>query len=287
MTGGPLEYIQGTQCIVRSLAAVGSRYPAVVVTDPENAARMQHEIFGLPNVSLAVWNHFPYAYKGTKWAQTQELDKLNVLAAPYPRIVWLDADILVRSNIDALCELPDEVLFAAARNVGFRSMTCYDPSGSKAGFRCRKCSVDGVHAPRCKEEFQGGVLVIKPFNTSTFYRNIVKPIQSGDLKSRDGSDQGVLNTLVYDKRAFGDQWMILPSRYNALARVRGLRPEQWRQWNAAVVHYSRETKPWDFGASGTGRLDTAAWADQAWVSSKSSGDGLASPRMDGYSHGLR
>ena len=49
---------------------------------------------------------------GGRWGATRVLDKLNVLGAPFGRVVWLD-DALVRRSVDELC-LPPNVSFAAA-----------------------------------------------------------------------------------------------------------------------------------------------------------------------------
>jgi len=201
-----------------------------------------------PPPAVLPWFHFPHRFS-TKWGQTQVLDKLNILGAPFRRVVWLDADTLVRSNVDALCELPPNVSFAAAQNIGFRDRTCWEASRTKAGFRCQGCSHDGVSAePRCRYEMNSAVVVAHPWNVSAFNSEVVLPVTRGDLGSRDGGDQGVLNSLVYGRQAFGEAWALLPSAYNALARVHQLRPKQWAQWSPAIVHFSRETKPWKFDA---------------------------------------
>ena len=70
------------------------------------------------------------------------------------------------------------------------------------------------------------------------------PIQANAVRSRDGGDQGAINQLLYARKLWGDRHTVLHSRYNALARVRALRPHEWASWDPAVVHFSRETKPW-------------------------------------------
>ena len=70
------------------------------------------------------------------------------------------------------------------------------------------------------------------------------PIQANAVRSRDGGDQGAINQLLYARKLWGERHTVLHSRYNALARVRALRPHEWASWDPAVVHFSRETKPW-------------------------------------------
>ena len=72
------------------------------------------------------------------------LDKLNILGAPFGRVVWLDTDVLVRRNVDELCGPRwDGVSFAAALNSGHESRTCHSALG---GGECTGCQHHGVHA---------------------------------------------------------------------------------------------------------------------------------------------
>ena len=44
------------------------------------------------------------------------MDKLNLHGLPARRLVWVDADMLIRENVDELCELPRDIRLAAAIN---------------------------------------------------------------------------------------------------------------------------------------------------------------------------
>ena len=107
--------------------------------------------------------------------------------------------------------------------------------------------------PTCRYELNSAVMVVSPLGNAAFQRDVIEPIQSGTVPSRDGGDQGAINQLLYSRRLFGDGYSVLPSRFNALARVHKLRPREWAAWDPAIVHFSRETKPWTLKASKTNR----------------------------------
>ena len=79
---------------------------------------------------------------------------------------------------------------------------------------------------------------------SRLRQQVLEPVQANAVRSRDGGDQGAINQLLYAKKLWGDRHTVLHSRYNALARVHALRPRDWAAWDPAIVHFSRETKPW-------------------------------------------
>ena len=111
------------------------------------------------NVSLLRWGRFPhdaslYRVKyGWRWSGSRVLDKLNVLGAPYRRVVWLDADVHIQRNVDELCDaLPDATRrLAAAFNSGHEPRTCWQPGKNPAADECRGCRHHGV----TKDEREG------------------------------------------------------------------------------------------------------------------------------------
>ena len=181
MTGGPRPYLPGLSCVVHQLHAVGSAHRVVVVVPEEDASLLRPVVAGYQHAQLLVWNHFPHSFGG-KWGQTNVLDKMNVLGAPFGRVVWLDADTFVRRNIDELCALAPNVSFAAAVNAGFRARTCFDPQHSRAGFKCAKCRhADGggrkaaagpaaaASLPVCRYELNSAVMVVAPLALASPY----------------------------------------------------------------------------------------------------------------------
>eukprot|EP00964_Phaeocystis_antarctica_P073569 scaffold45149_cov63-Phaeocystis_antarctica.AAC.10 len=89
---------------------------------------------------------------------------------------------------------------------------------------------------------------------------MVDIVACGRALSRDGSDQGIVNSLAYGHGAFDNRRhhqaaaelsharpcvvALLARRYNAIHRVQMLRPSVWRRWDPAIVHIVGDRKPW-------------------------------------------
>ena len=77
---------------------------------------------------------------------------------------------------------------------------------------------------------------------------MVAPVACGRVVSRDGSDQGALNSLVHGHGALGGRPAPLHPSYNAVMRNAMTRPSAWRRWNPAIVHLVGPRKPWSAAA---------------------------------------
>ena len=97
--------------------------------------------------------------------------------------------------------------------------------------------------PPCTYEYNTGVMMIEPLNRSAFQQQVVAPITCGRVDSRDGSDQGALNSLVHGHGLF-PMHGTLSSTYNAVHRVEMLRGGTWRRWDPSIVHIVGARKPW-------------------------------------------
>ena len=75
----------------------------------------------------------------------------------------------------------------------------------------------------------------------------------GEVRSRDGGDQGAINTLIWDRRVFGDRVSLLPQRYNAPSRAFDLRREAWDVWQPVAAHFTGAKKPWHGVGDADGR----------------------------------
>lgn len=283
MTGVTLnvtKYLPGAMCIMKRLRDVGSRYPLVFAVPPDEAEVARAALAAVPEISanstVMSWSRFPYEPQLTGWARrwrgTRVFDKLNMLGAPFERVVWLDTDVLINRNVDELCQL--DAPFAAAYNSGHEARTCWSSRHMHLGDECRGCRHHGVQAdeqkggywvrkglqeqragnrsglPRCTYEFNSGVVAFRPLNRSAFVERVVRPVSCGRAPSRDGGDQGTLNSLAFGLAAFDDmrRVYVLPSTYNALHRVQMLRPPVWRRWDPALVHIVGHRKPWSEAA---------------------------------------
>ena len=266
ITGGPRHNLPGIACVVQQLRALHTRHAVVVAAPSEDVTHIRQRLEGHNVSSFLSWSRFPYTFPGTNWARSNVLDKLNVLASPFARVVWLDPDMYVSRSIDSMCEL--NVSFAAAINSGVASETCWappDPVLSKrrgrpafaeSSWMCADCA----HGPEvvrpqvarrqkkrgqqpCRYMLNSGVMSLRPLQSASEFRRLVlEPTQRGVAWSREGSDQGALNSLINAHNLFGSDVRVLSSSFNRLARVYAQRPGHWK--DPAVVHFSGETKPW-------------------------------------------
>ena len=134
----------------------------------------------------------------------------------YHRIVFVDADILLRRPPDELFD--DSVLrgapLAAARD-------------------------DGYHEAKSDHDFNSGVLVLAP------QQRLVERMMAGfeESTSSDGGDQGFLHSFFADQRV-----VRLPRLYNTLKR-RELLPGGLGNLSQLVgLHFVGEDKPWAVSA---------------------------------------
>lgn len=160
------------------------------------------------------------------------LTKLNLWTlSQYERILYLDADTLVLSNLDHLFPLLSHVIFAASPELGF---------------------------PDC---FNSGVMLLKP-NLTTF--NDLTKIAK-DIESFDGGDQGILNfyfsdgtrghpmkQLLAEKENIGctiHSWYRLSFTYNMeMHKVYRMYIPAVRRYQHEhkVLHFIGKEKPWHF-----------------------------------------
>lgn len=287
MTGGTRHNLPGVACIVARLRALGTPHAVVVAAPAEDIEQVRDRLRGHNVSGFLAWSQVPYRYRGSNWAGSHVLDKLNVLASPYSRVVWLDPDMLVEKSIDSLCEQPHNVSLSAALNAGVEAYTCWAPPDAaetsqrgrpvfnERSWRCGDCahapidgasgsasgseSVVGGALPPCKYMLNSGVMSLRPLPTATaFQRLVLERIARGEVASREGSDQGAINSLNYAFRLFGSSGVrILPSTFNSLARVYAIRGRS-RWGEPRVIHFSGETKPWrKVGVSGGPREQQA------------------------------
>ena len=287
-------FYPGVQCIMHQLRKVRSQVPLVIAVPAEEEALAKTLLAadeagdssaGSIDVSIRVWNRFPYDYGRSsrvaggaslfqrRWRSSHVFDKLNVLGAPWTKLVWLDADVLIKRNVDELCTDDSRESTAgpslhAAVDSGFEPRTCFQ---QRHGVQCHGCQHHGLHAdevckscgywtyqamtqqaagnrshlPECTYEFNTGVLVVRPLGAAAFDELVVRPVRCGVVATRDGSDQGLFNSLVHSRKIFGPRGFgTLPSQYNMLHRVYNVRPPAWQRVDPAVVHLVGERKPW-------------------------------------------
>jgi hypothetical protein len=105
--------------------------------------------------------------------------------------------------------------------------------------------------PPCRYELQAGVFVLTPLPPAAYRTKVLAPVCGGRVWAHDRSDQGALNTLLYESEVFGlpsdgGRFRLLHPTYNARSEVRGRYQALWARWraNMSVVHFTGSRKPW-------------------------------------------
>ena len=217
------DYALGALALARSLKAVASRWPLVVLAT-EGVPRLDElegegcriepvlqpplsEAFRARHGRHELHARDPYT-KGEKPPFHDPLDNFCKLAlwklTQYRRVVFLDADTLVVKNIDNLFGYPE---FCAAPNL--------------------------YHSLADMHRLNSGVFVAEP-NAST-YTDMLARLDLPDVFWRR-TDQTFLESYFPD-------WHGLPYTYNALQYLYFRLPELWKWSSIKVVHYQFE-KPW-------------------------------------------
>ncbi|KAL2132882.1 hypothetical protein VTI74DRAFT_3196 [Chaetomium olivicolor] len=178
----------------------------------------------------------------------------------YSRVVLLDADMLVRRNMDELMDLPldeDRRLFAAVHaclcnplhfahyprswtpeNCAFTAQHA-DPDAAQT----TTTTTPGGDASSSAGlgQLNGGLVVLRP--DRALYAQLAGYLHSGRATPADlpFADQSLLGNL------FAGRWVALPYVYNALKtmRWRGVHREIWRDDEVKNVHYILTPKPWE------------------------------------------
>lgn len=269
ITGGNRDYLAALSCVARRLEAVGSRYPLLTMVQPEDEEFMRshlHPHRAHQDSMILPWRPFPVGSRALGIRGARMNDKINVHAMPARRLVWIDADMFVRENIDKLCELPEDIELAAALNGagGLPSYVWSSTTNSRFVPERRHCvarynaSLDAINytfayardlqppTAECPFMLNAGLLVIRPRNLSSFNEEFVKPMRNESIASYDGTDQGVVNTLLHGRRRlWANNWAVLHPRYNNVARLRLHAERHWRGIPTAVVHHTGLSgRPW-------------------------------------------
>jgi len=152
---GTDSYIDGVFVVGESLQAAGSLRPLVVLVSPTVSESTRSLLHDMSNVKIV-------DYPDSAPTLDVFFRKLHFWSMiEYEKVVYLDGDLLIRTNVDELFCMPE--LSAAS--------DCCPPS-----------------------EFNSGVMVLKP-NMET-YNDLLK--MKDILKSSDGKDQGFLNEYFYN-----------------------------------------------------------------------------------------
>ena len=222
-------------------------------------------------------------------------DKLNVYGMPARRLVWLDADLFIRHNIDELCELPEHIELASALNIlsGAPSYVFSPNSTSRFTANRKPCIASYLKHARdtanytflwphelrpppdeCPFIINAGLLVVKPLNTTAFNAEFVEPMKRHAITTYDGGDQGIVNSLLHGPRKLwgADRWAVLHPRFNNVARGRLHSERAWKGLPTSVLHHTGLSgRPWLLPVNRT----IVSWPDE-WYASGCTGVGSMS-----------
>ncbi|KAJ4486271.1 glycosyltransferase family 8 protein [Lentinula aciculospora] len=205
------SYLPGVLVLDHGLRAVESKYPLVVMVTPT-----------LGEDARAV------------------LDKCSIEIAfgldGFERVVLLDADMLIKRNMDKLMELPlkqDEI--AAAHVCACNPMKLVHYPQDWIPANCAHTAVEGPlglppawtpDSPRPYGQLNSGTVVLNP---SPGLGRAILCI----------SDQDLLSAF------FKGKWKPLPWYYNALKTLRVIHPQLWSDDEIRCLHYILKDKPWE------------------------------------------
>mmetsp|Transcript_18145 Transcript_18145/g.46433 ORF Transcript_18145/g.46433 Transcript_18145/m.46433 type:complete len:346 (+) Transcript_18145:56-1093(+) len=269
VTAGPRTYLPGISCVSKRLDALDAKYPLLVMVEPEDLAYMSENVYARRgNRSIVLpWHAFPGSASNARnlgIRSARIMDKINLFGMPTSRLVWIDADMFLLENIDALCELPDDIDLAAGFNAAGRPSYIWQTEGSRFNSRSKHCvwyynmSVDrqnytfmrpSEYAPspsECPYMLNTGLMVIRPLSLVAFNRYFVEPMRNLSIRSYDGTDQGIVNTLLYGtQKLWGDRYAVLHPRYNVVAKDRHDSERRWGGLMSIVLHYTGLSgRPW-------------------------------------------
>lgn len=184
--------------------------------------------------------------------------KLSVFGVPgYERLVLLDADMIVRQNMDELMDFPldDASMKAEGSRVFAASHACACNPLKKSHYPKtwipESCAFTSQHGEPEKAQVEGA-----PSSTGVSMLNsgllIVVPSPEVHAKITEAMlDDGISDYIFPDQEllsvAFKGRWAPLPYIYNALKTLRhdNVHGAIWRDDKVKNVHYILSPKPWD------------------------------------------
>ena len=101
--GRPTQLLACNQLCVHTTKSSRIEIPLLICVQPEDESYMRTQLRDVRDGKVLAWNSFPTS-ASSRVHPARIMDKLNLLGAPIKRLVWIDADMYVRHNIDELCE---------------------------------------------------------------------------------------------------------------------------------------------------------------------------------------
>jgi len=163
-------YVVAAAVLAQSLGATGTRIPRCVIITPETMSEesiatlrgLFDHVIPVPAMAALTTTNLDLIGRPDLHATMTKLQLWSL--TQFHRVLYLDADTLVLSNLDHVFDLPESVTFAASPEIGF---------------------------PDC---FNSGVMLLQP--DAATYAELTAFATRVD--SFDGGDQGLLNVFFGD-----------------------------------------------------------------------------------------
>ncbi|EKX41825.1 hypothetical protein GUITHDRAFT_112244 [Guillardia theta CCMP2712] len=235
-------YLPGVVALLHSLKKTKAKYPVlcVVGADVSKEARAEIEMFGGIVREFDKFLPFPEgtsnSYANPLWIDCWMKLHLWELTE-YRKMVYLDADMVVRRNIDHLFEHPQE--FLAAQD-------CYnggDPEDKARGHYHdpEKCFYSSSCPSKIKPYFNAGFFVFTPSHETA--NDMKQKSRSMDVTQLTFAEQDFMNEY------FKGKWEghVLPYTYNCIKWFgKYHKNSPYHKDEVHILHYVTE-KPWNVG----------------------------------------
>ncbi|KAI0361791.1 glycosyltransferase family 8 protein [Trametes cingulata] len=248
------DYLPGLLVLHKSLVDAGSKYPLVVMATPALPQEVRDVVIRRGIDIRDVDPLYPrdglhqLAAHDIRFAETWT--KLRVFElVEYDRLVMLDADMVVRRNMDELMDLdlpPDHIAAVHVCACNPRKLDHYPKDWTPEN--CPHSAVthpEGLvsppriteTSPRPYNQLNSGVVILHPsLEVFSSLRNFLE--ESPLVPTFSFPDQDLL------AEHFKGRWRPLPWCYNALKTLRDIHPDLWRDEEVRCVHYILHDKPW-------------------------------------------
>ncbi|KAL1952109.1 hypothetical protein VTO73DRAFT_1258 [Trametes versicolor] len=245
-------YLPGLLVLHKTLQDVGSKYPLVVMAT-RSLPQDVHDVLTRKGIAISVVDSLTpknsnIAEHDSRFAETWTKLRMFELI-DYERVVALDADMVVKRNMDELMEIDLPEGYIAACHVcacnprklkhypkeWIPENCAYSAVSHPGGLETPTQITDTSPGPY--KQLNSGLVVLSP-SLDTFNRLESFLEVSPLVPEFKFPDQDLLTEV------FKGRWKPLPWCYNGLKTLRVIHSNLWRDEEVRCVHYILSDKPW-------------------------------------------